>query len=626
MRRILFLILIFAMSLSSITTEAAITSSSIKIKVVRVSNYKEFAKAIGSNRNIELLPGNYNPKAYGMSAKIIKSVSNLTITGITNGNKKYIDFNVTDTESILQFENCKKVQISNLNVGFSKIEDDNGCVISFDNCTDITVNNCKLSGNGEFFPGMSLKNVKNLICSNSIIDSSSYTPLKINLSENIEFRSCTLKGYTIEVNDDLIDIPNKKLSFKNCNLLGKSGIRSTWNNYMPVKDNCGYEISLGTECWNEWRLLSAIKYSNRNLYEGNLAYINTYDGNEEIYQDGKFLKLADKLNKQSKGKIIPSIDYIVGEEDYYSDNFNGKPKLKKININIAESDLSKANVDSMFKSIKLLKPLAKDILMYSWPITIVYRDAKNPFTIIAVAEFSNKSLKEYLDSFNDVDLVKYCTIILKDEANVNPEYFFNMKSNKKSGSVTKEINDLFVTKAIKTELDFGQRNSILFTSKSAEGYYYVSALESFSGMGDFMHYNTDIIVKTNAISGDQYIATDYNTYKLLNNSNDTKYNSKYKQVILKELESNVSINKLISGNPANDVLAFIENNDMDKVLSFIFLTTLKNDDFDNDYIEPQYLFNYYIGTFDLNKNKVTSVKRIKLVDFEKCSISSYNIF
>lgn len=618
MRRILFLILIFAMCLSSITAEAAIARTSIEIIVVRVSNYKEFSKAIGSNRKIELLPGNYNPKAYGMSGEIIKSVSNLTITGITNGNKKYIDFNVSDSKSILRFVDCKKVQISNLNIGFSKIKDDNEGVISFDNCSDITVNNCKLFGNGESFSGMLLKNVKKLIFSNSVIDSSSYTPLKINLSENIEFTNCTLKGYTIELDNDLIDIPNKKLSFKNCNLFGKSGIRSTWNGFITVKDSCGYEISLGTECWNEWRLLSAIKYSNRNLYEGNLSYINTFDGNEEIFQDGKFLKLADKLNEQSKGKIILSIDYIVDKEDSYSDNFNDKTKSKKLNINIAESDLSKANVDSMSTSIKLLKPLVNDILMYSWPITIVYRDANNPYTIIAVAEFSNKSFKEYLDSYSDNDLVKYCTIILQDGVNINPEYFFNMKSNHKNESVTKEINDIFVTKVIKTEPDFGQRNSILFTSKSAEGYYYISALESFSGMGDFMHYNTDMIVKTNAVSGEQYIATDDNTYKLLDNSNDTKYNSKYKQVILKELESNVNINKLILGNTTNDVLAFIENKDMDKILSFIFLTTLENDDFDNDYIDPPYFFNYYIGTFDLNKNKVTGVKNVKLVDFEKC--------
>lgn len=613
MKRDLILILIFTMCFFSASAGAGVSNT--KIQVIKVSNYKEFAKAIGSNRQIELLPGNYNPKAYGMEGQKIKSVSNLTITGKgdTKSKRKNTDFNVTGTESIFSFENCKKVEISNLNLGFSKVKDENGCVVCFDNCTDITVKNCNLYGNGEAFPRMMLNNVKSLTCSNSNIDSSNFAVLKINFSENIQFKSCTLKGYTIELDDDILDEPNKKLLFNNCNLLGKSVIRSTWSGFMPVKDSCGYEVSLGTEGWNEWRLLSAIKYASRKLSVSNLTYINTYDGNEEIFNDGKFLKLADKLSNLTKGKVIPSIDYIVDKEDSYNDTFDGKPKLKKLNINIAESDLSKANIESMFKSIKLLKPLAKDISSYSWPVTIVYRDAANPFSIIATAEFSSDSFKEYLENGNDNNLEKYCSIFLTDRTNINATSFFNIKIKDSADLITKRIGDLFITKTIKTEEDFGQRNSIVFTSKGADGYYYVSALQSFSGMGDYVHYNTDMIIKTNAVSGEQYISANDNTYKLLNNS---EYQSKYRQVILNELKSNPNVTKLISGSPVNDVLVFVENNS-DQSLNFIFLVALKIDSFDGDYIQPRYTFKYYLGTFDLKKNKVTGVRGIELVDFAK---------
>lgn len=170
-------------------------------------------------------------------------------------------------------------------------------------------------------------------------------------------------------------------------------------------------------------------------------------GNDDIYADGKYLKLADKLKTLMNGKAFPSVDYIVGEDlDYnaYYD-FYGTPKLKKLNINLSVDKLSDANLENMCKMIRQLKPIQQDILAYSWPISIIYR---NGLQDIAVADFSNSSFTDFLKSEDNSQLEKYCTVMLIGNSEQTAAGFYNIKTVKTEEQVTKDIANLIMTQTV----------------------------------------------------------------------------------------------------------------------------------------------------------------------------------
>ncbi len=569
------------------------------IKEITVSNYKELVKAIGSNRKIKVLPGNYDLKNSDTESGVY-SVNNLTIIGVPGNSNKYID--LKDASKLFDFTNCTNVQISNLELKNS---------LDLNNCSAVSVNNCKI------YHGLHIKNVYDLVCTNSYIegidDEGNYEDsiVEIHSSEQVSFDGCTMKGYTLKIGDSYYE-PISNINISNSNLINNAGICSTWSNYVPIKENCGYEIELGTEGWDEWRFLAAIKYTKNNGF--GINYKNTYDGNEEIFNDGKFLKLADKLDKLTNGNAFPSVDYIVGNDEdwnaYY--DYYGKPKLKKLNINYNVKDLKNPNVDKLSQLITELKPLENDILSYGWPITVVLTDSENPYWIVAVAEFSNKSFDEFLDSGSNENLEKYCTIMLTNQTDVSAKDFFKIDVKFTEKEASKQIEDAFLTKSlsVKPNEDYGQINSIQFTIKNDKGVYYITPIESFMGQGDFMHYYTNMVVKTDVYTGEQYIAAHDITYKLVDSGLQETYR-KYKDKIFEQLAKDKSLSKKLIGNPCKDVLLFVESDQNEKKLKFVFLTAR-----DNGYQDSEFLFDYYIGTYDTKNNKVTEVDTIDLVDYE----------
>lgn len=604
--KVITIILVFAVICCCGNVEAVSTDTSVKNIIV--SNYKEFLEAIGSNRQLYLLPGNYDPSDYQIEVQPIKNITNLTIKGMAIEGKKYTDI----TGDSLNFENCDKIKITNLNII-------DGSII-FGMCEDILLDSSKISN--EANNCLSIRDVNGFVCSNSIIDSSItstnydesehdsyyYGILDVNTSEHVEFQSCTLKGYTLYIGEE----QNGKVLFKNCSLINDAGICSTWSNYVPIKDESGYEIFIGTEEWNEWRFLAAIKYEFNEGY--GVSYENTYDGNDEIFSDGKFLKLAEKLNTETNGNAFPSIDYTVGDDEDYNAyyDFYGTPKLKKLNINLNVTSPSDVNLVKMCQRIKHLKPLQQDILSYSGPISVVYR--LDYFGIVAVADFSNNSFKEFINSEDISKIEDFCTVMLTDKCDAAS--FFDIKVKSSEKQVSKDITNKFLTNLLRIQLndDYGQLNSIEFTTKNKDGIYYISTIESFLDQGDFMHYATDMIIKTNAITGEQYIASQDNDYKVLDLSSSK---DKYRKVIFEQLQKNKALSKKIIGSACNDVLVFVENDKKDKEVSFIFLGAYKHNEEDESYSYSEYSFNYYLGTLDLNSNKVINIKNIDLVDFEE---------
>ncbi len=583
------------------------------IKEITVSNYLELSKALGSNRIIKVLPGNYKSSGNTNDQTKILSVKNLTIIGVPRVGTKTI--NLKDSGYLLDFAYSYNVSISNLELNALKLR----------NCSKVSINNSKI------YHGLKIWNVYDLICTDSYIeginDDGTYedSMLEVHSSKQVKFDACTMKGYTLIIGDSYYE-PLQDINLYNCSLINAAGICSTWSNYVPIKEDCGYEIFMGTEEWNEWRFLAAIKYTKNNGFDIN--YENTYDGNEEIYNDGKFLKLADKLSKLTNGCAFPSIDYIPGDNEewnaYY--DFYGNTKQKKLNIIYHVKDVVSPNINKMSELISQLKTLQNDILAYGWPVTVVLTDAENPYWNIAVADFSNKSFIKFLNSGDSGNLEDYCNIMYTYESWRTKKHaadFFNIKPMYTEEEVSKQIEDLFLTKMLNVEPndDFGQVNSIKFTIRNNDGTYYITPVESFACMGDFMHYSTDMIIKTDVMTGQHYIAANDITYKLADAEYQNIYN-KYKAEIINQLvkdkrldEEKVDEEKL-DRSPCKDVLLFVESDRMDKVLKFVFLTSHKDRTSDG-YDSGQYNFQYFVGTFDIASQKVTDVKTLGLVDFEE---------
>ncbi len=580
------------------------------IKEITVSNYKELSKALGSNRIIKVLPGNYkslgsinNEKEPGKL-----TVKNLTIIGVPPVGAKTI--NLKDSAFLFDFAYSYNVSISNLELNSLKSS----------NCSKVSINNSKI------YHGLKIWNVYDLLCTDSYIegiyDDGTYedSMLEIHSSEQVKFDTCTMKGYSLRIGD-YYEEAIKDMTLYNCSLINNAGICSTWSNYVPIKEDCGYEIFLGTEDWNEWRFLAAIKYTKNNGFDIN--YENTYDGNEEIYNDRKFLKLADKLSKLTNGSAFPSIDYIPGDNEewnaYY--DYYGFPKLKKLNIIFHIEDLVSPDINKMSELITQLKPLQNDILAYGWPVTVVLTDAVNPYWNVAVAEFSNKSFSKFLNSGDSENLEDYCNIMYTYESWRTERHasdFFNIKPKNTEKEVSKQIEDLFLTKllSVKPNDDYGQVNSIDFTVRSADGTFYITPVESFIGQGDFMHYDTDMIIKTDVITGQHYIAAKDTTYKLVDSEQQKTY-IKYKEPIFNQLVKDKRLDdKEFDRSPCKDVLVFLESDKMDKELKFVFLTVI-NSSSEDGYDSGQYYFQYFVGTFDIASQKVTAVKALDMVDFEE---------
>ncbi len=573
--------------------------------VFEVTNYKELLDAIGSDREIQLLPGDYDSSNFGMSNATFANISNLTIIGKSDLANKHLDYSTSNAGQILSFTNCNNIKLVNLNIKRVKELDNQGyfsSFVSFYDSNKIIIDNCKIDAFNSEAIGLSLGNVKDFKCTNSIIEGSTEAPVEIKLSERVEFMDSILKGGPLHIGEEIDNTMNKDIVFRNCSLINEEGICSTWSNYVPTSEDSGYEIDFGTEEWNESRLLSAIKYiNNKNDWYG-LTYEDTYDGNAEIYSDGKFNKLADKLKKVKNNLVFLSIDYI---RDYET----GIIKSKTLNINILEDNLANANVNSMIERISQLNAVKSDIIEFSWPINVVYRSGKEPKKIIAAAEFSSKSFKEYLSDSNNTNIDKYSNVKLDIHSSISAAKFYKIKVKEAESKVVKDIQGTLLSKDSKIQEDYRQQSKILFTSKSKEGYYYVTALESLVAIGDFMHYSTDLIVKTNALTGDRFIAEEDKSYRILPDK-ELKNKSTFSKAIfdgLSKLPNNLK--KQIEGKYSKDVLVFLED-DNKKYVSFLFLAVNHTSD------DSFYYHNYYIGKMDVDSKKITDITPVSLVDFK----------
>lgn len=185
----------------------------IPMKTVNVSSPDEFLNAISSNTEIIIKDGYYNLSDYVEQQSqnfahkfvrfdecfdgaeiFIKDVSFLKISGST---KKFSDTELVVTPryaTVLNFENCNNIEISNLTIGHVDAGECSGDVLDFSNCSDVTIDNTDLYGCGVY--GIRAKDkTGNVYVSNSTIRDCSDGPMNIaDVYGEFEFTNCTLTG------------------------------------------------------------------------------------------------------------------------------------------------------------------------------------------------------------------------------------------------------------------------------------------------------------------------------------------------------------------------------------------------------------------------------------------------
>jgi hypothetical protein len=167
-------------------------------KVIRVSTPQEFVEHIGPNRVLELEPGEYvlsevqdrrmdfvrwDPNFDGKTLTIRK-VENLKIVGI--GNKPVRLIVHPRYVFVLNFENCKNVEMVNLVLGHAPDEGycDSG-VVGAVNCEKISIRKCELFGCGT--EGLTLTNVRSFSFEDSIIRDCSYGIMTVKNCAGLSF-------------------------------------------------------------------------------------------------------------------------------------------------------------------------------------------------------------------------------------------------------------------------------------------------------------------------------------------------------------------------------------------------------------------------------------------------------
>ena len=185
----------------------------IPMKTVNVSSPEEFLNAISSNTEIIIKDGYYNLSDYVEQQSqnfahkfvrfdecfdgaeiVIKDVSFLKISGST---KKFSDTELVVTPryaTVLNFENCNNIEISNLTMGHVDAGECSGDVLDFSSCSDVTIDNTDLYGCGVY--GIRAKDkTGNVYVSNSTIRDCSDGPMNIaDVCGVFEFTNCTLTG------------------------------------------------------------------------------------------------------------------------------------------------------------------------------------------------------------------------------------------------------------------------------------------------------------------------------------------------------------------------------------------------------------------------------------------------
>ncbi|MCL2121228.1 MAG: right-handed parallel beta-helix repeat-containing protein [Clostridiales bacterium] len=188
-----------------------------EIKEITVSSAEEFVAALGSNRRILLQEGEYNLSTVSASYIHNPSVSlrqasdgpELVLTGIDNLHIQ----GVGDEQSeliiepryafVLCFEDCSRINITNIKAGHTEAGDCEGGVFSFERSSGIQINDTLMYGCGTY--GLQLAWVADMKVAGSSVYGCTYGAMMVSSSADIMFENCVFRDNTglsmVEVKD-----------------------------------------------------------------------------------------------------------------------------------------------------------------------------------------------------------------------------------------------------------------------------------------------------------------------------------------------------------------------------------------------------------------------------------------
>ena len=193
--------------------------------IIQISTAEDFVKNIGPNRTLELAPGEYvisevsdrcmdfvrwDPNFDGKTLTIRK-VQGLRIVG--KGDKPVRLIVRPRYVFVLNFENCKDIELENLVLGHSPEEGycDSG-VLGAANCENISIRKSELFGCGT--EGLTLRGVRNLSFEDSVIRDCSYGIMTIQSCADLNFTGSRFirnrEYYGLNLHD------SKGIVFDNC--------------------------------------------------------------------------------------------------------------------------------------------------------------------------------------------------------------------------------------------------------------------------------------------------------------------------------------------------------------------------------------------------------------------------
>ncbi len=225
-----------------------------KTNTINVYSEEQFLKALGSNRTI-VLQNSLNLSNIIDYNLVLSGYRNLTIIGKNSSISLIVS---TTTVTILSFESCDNITISDLNMGHAE-EGNNGCsegVLVFTDCSRVNLSNCDIYGCGWF--GVRFNNTHNVDCINSVIHDCDYDMFEINNSSNIKIKNTVFNeswtGTMIRASE------SRNIQFVDCIFVDKNN--TEWDYYPKGCFDLNCNITL-TNC--TIRTTSAFGYGDTNF-------------------------------------------------------------------------------------------------------------------------------------------------------------------------------------------------------------------------------------------------------------------------------------------------------------------------------------------------------------------------
>lgn len=215
--------------------------------VYYVNNFESFVNSIGSNRDIiftsneilippQRIQKQYREEYYWVTESFtIKDITNMRLIG--NDDNNYVHIYSTELElPTIKFENCKSITLKKLRMGHNPPGDGfcshDGVVLYYNKSDYMNVDSCSLYGCGTF--GLKIVNSKYCKTKNTQIYDCTFGIVKIEESEDIEFRNNKMYG-----NTSIFPLFNfsesDNILFKNCEIYNNRNQES--NTFVCVKDS-----------------------------------------------------------------------------------------------------------------------------------------------------------------------------------------------------------------------------------------------------------------------------------------------------------------------------------------------------------------------------------------------------